>query len=401
MNCDPARVVRPSVDGYSEAAYWKFLVFLDRALQNGKNMPPTFDPYLEWLGIPVAEQPPDHYRLLGVERFCADADAMADAADRLLLRVGAHQSGERSDTARRLLAELTAAKLCLCNPDTRAAYDAALKSGPAATGRSTSAGASAATMPSRQAPEPPPNEPDAAPIHGGDRRAHESPITGQWFVPVMVVGILLLATLSGMVALAWSVKHRRPAARPSSESPSPPGSLLDSAGADPAGANSADDVTSASEPDDDVGVFMQDPAGRIHCLANLATIHGTTPKIVRRADRPVVALWTSRDDWLRWDFDVELPGIFRVDVTYASADTSSGGRFSLDVGGGRKTVTVRGTGRNDNFVTEEIGFLTIRRRGRQTLLMKVQSKPPGELMALESILLTPTLTGAKPPPRSD
>ena len=28
----------------------------------------AFDPYHKWLGIPPKQQPPDHYRLLGVER---------------------------------------------------------------------------------------------------------------------------------------------------------------------------------------------------------------------------------------------------------------------------------------------------------------------------------------------
>jgi len=41
-----------------------------------------FDPYYKWLSIPPDEQPPDHYRLLGVRRFEADADVIAAAADR-------------------------------------------------------------------------------------------------------------------------------------------------------------------------------------------------------------------------------------------------------------------------------------------------------------------------------
>ena len=36
-------------------------------------MSEAFDPYYRWLGIPPGEQPPDHYRLLGIERFEADA----------------------------------------------------------------------------------------------------------------------------------------------------------------------------------------------------------------------------------------------------------------------------------------------------------------------------------------
>ena len=354
-------------------------------------MPPPFDPYREWLDIPVAQQPPDHYRLLGVARFSTDENQMADAADRRMMRIGAFQSGEHADQARRILAEVAAAKLCLCNTNTRARYDAVLKADPQSASSPGAATATPTGTPAATASSPP----AAAPMPPAVRRSHASAITGQWFMPLMIVGTLLLATLAGMIGLAWSVKHR-PRNEPVADSPigalpdipEPPGSLLEP----------TDDTD--DPPRDDVGVFAQARGGRIHCLAGLAMIHGDSPKIVRRADRPVIAEWTSRHDWLSWQFDVETPGIFRVDVTYASADTSAGGRFSLDAGGSRKAVEVRGTGRNDNFVTEEIGFLTVRKRGRQTLEMKVQSKPPGELMALESILLTPTLTGARPQPHS-
>ena len=35
----------------------------------GTNRPETFDAYHEWLGIPPKDQPPNHYRLLGIELF--------------------------------------------------------------------------------------------------------------------------------------------------------------------------------------------------------------------------------------------------------------------------------------------------------------------------------------------
>ena len=32
-------------------------------------MAEKFDPYYQWLGIPPKDQPPSHYRLLGIEEF--------------------------------------------------------------------------------------------------------------------------------------------------------------------------------------------------------------------------------------------------------------------------------------------------------------------------------------------
>lgn len=44
-------------------------------------MAETFDPYFKWLGIRPEHQPPDHYRLLGLQRFENDAEVIENAAD--------------------------------------------------------------------------------------------------------------------------------------------------------------------------------------------------------------------------------------------------------------------------------------------------------------------------------
>ena len=49
----------------------------------------SFDPYLNWLGIPPHEQPPNFYRLLGVVLFESNPEVIEQAADRQSLRVGA------------------------------------------------------------------------------------------------------------------------------------------------------------------------------------------------------------------------------------------------------------------------------------------------------------------------
>ena len=39
-------------------------------------MAEKFDPYYKWLGIPPQDQPPHHYRLLGIELFEPDRDVI-------------------------------------------------------------------------------------------------------------------------------------------------------------------------------------------------------------------------------------------------------------------------------------------------------------------------------------
>lgn len=90
-------------------------------------VPEDFDPYRKWLGIPPAEQPADHYRLLGVGRFEDDADTIDSAADRQMGHVRTFQTGPHSALSQKLLNEISAARVCLLNPAQKAEYDARLK----------------------------------------------------------------------------------------------------------------------------------------------------------------------------------------------------------------------------------------------------------------------------------
>jgi hypothetical protein len=84
-----------------------------------------FDPYHQWLGIPPEEQPPNHYRLLGIQLFEQNREVIQNTADRQMAHLRSFQSGPRAAQSQKLLNEVAAAKLCLLSPDKKAAYDAA------------------------------------------------------------------------------------------------------------------------------------------------------------------------------------------------------------------------------------------------------------------------------------
>jgi len=86
-----------------------------------------FDPYRKWLGILPKDQPPNHYRLLGVELFEDDLDVIEGAADRQMGFVRQYQSGEHAVDAARILNELALARICLLKPAMKSAYDARLR----------------------------------------------------------------------------------------------------------------------------------------------------------------------------------------------------------------------------------------------------------------------------------
>ncbi len=87
----------------------------------------AFDAYYEWLGIPPSEQPPHHYRLLGIGVFEENADVIANAADRQMGHLRGFAAGKHSKLSQKLLNEVAAARVCLLNAEKKAAYDATLR----------------------------------------------------------------------------------------------------------------------------------------------------------------------------------------------------------------------------------------------------------------------------------
>ena len=89
-----------------------------------------FDPSYKWLGIPRRDQPANHYRLLGIDLFEDDPQVVEAAADRQMSFLRRYQKGEHAADALQLLNEISRARICLLKPDSKAAYDAALRGDP-------------------------------------------------------------------------------------------------------------------------------------------------------------------------------------------------------------------------------------------------------------------------------
>ncbi len=85
-----------------------------------------FDAYHKWLGIPPGHQPPDHYRLLGLRRFEADAEVIGNASDQRMRFLRTLQTGAHAAESQRLLNEVARARVTLLDPARKAGYDAVL-----------------------------------------------------------------------------------------------------------------------------------------------------------------------------------------------------------------------------------------------------------------------------------
>jgi len=87
-------------------------------------MSDVFNPYHRWLGIPLQEQPPNHYRLLGLQVFEQDPDVIETAADQRQTSLRLYVDGKHGAEAQALLREVAEAKVCLLLADRKETYDA-------------------------------------------------------------------------------------------------------------------------------------------------------------------------------------------------------------------------------------------------------------------------------------
>ena len=118
-------------------------------------MEDSFDPYRKWLAIAPDEQPPNHYRLLGVGLFEPDADVISNAADARMVHLKTFQGGRNTELSQKILNEVAAAKVCLLHPQRKADYDMQLRQ------RLTS---QASAIPEPPPVPPPPQPPQQPPL---------------------------------------------------------------------------------------------------------------------------------------------------------------------------------------------------------------------------------------------
>jgi pSer/pThr/pTyr-binding forkhead associated (FHA) protein len=90
-------------------------------------MATPLDPYEKWLGIPPAERPPHHYRLLGIPTFEEDARVIDLGASRQSEKVRHVAAGSDPALVQKLLLEISKAKACLLNPARKQRYDIVLR----------------------------------------------------------------------------------------------------------------------------------------------------------------------------------------------------------------------------------------------------------------------------------
>jgi hypothetical protein len=321
----------------------------------------SFDPLAEWLAIPPAEQPPHHYRLLGLKLFEDDSATIERAADERMAIVRRHQIGPRAAATQQVLNRLAAAKQCLLNSATRGAYDAAIR-GQLAARKSAAAKAKQPQL----VEQPPAFDVELPPVDaaidfgintanaaqggttsigsaGGKRvgAARRGPR------PIIVASILLsLVTACAAVYVIYTREDEAPQTpkvivieRPSKSSGKP--------------------VAAADGPP-----IVRPEGGVLHCTAE-----NVSPADVHRRDGDLLDLTIAEGRVeVSWMVRVRQAGFYAPSITYSAAGDGAQS-FEVELADGtRRTTPIRPTA--GALVTDDLKAIAFKKTGDHRVILR-------------------------------
>jgi hypothetical protein len=324
----------------------------------------AFDPYRDWLGIAPGERPLDHYRLLGLPKFESDAERIAAAADERMALVRSFQVGPRKVHTQRLLNELSAARICLLSPTSRAAYDAALRG----------AGIPPAYFQAAEAPpiQPPPPPESKVTIVSGEQPIDFENLTppGPWWRPL--ASMILAALIVLAAAAAWGVfqSTRSKVAAPTVALP--PASLPEEM---------------EPEPPPEAIVQMQEASGEVSLSPATAVLAGGV-ELRSSGTRELLAGFSLPDAAARWQFRLVAPGFFELELQYATAREVETATLVAAIDEASKPLALRPTEGRDQFHTDTF-TMALPKSGLHSLVLRPREALAGEGLILKSVRLVP------------
>ena len=132
--------------------------------------------------------------------------------------------------------------------------------------------------------------------------------------------------------------------------------------------------------------------GTVNLHARDATIHGKTVRYEPQPHKNTIGYWTKVEDWVSWDFKLQTPGTFTVELLQACGKGSGGSEYAVTIGDQTLKDKVRETsptGAFTNFTPRVLGTVTLTKPGDYTLSVKPITKPGVAVMDLRLITLTP------------
>ncbi|MEX2112533.1 MAG: sulfatase/phosphatase domain-containing protein [Pirellulales bacterium] len=140
-------------------------------------------------------------------------------------------------------------------------------------------------------------------------------------------------------------------------------------------------------PNPDYTPDAQDKQGNVLLPGKTAVIHGVMLRYEPLPHKNTLGFWTRADDWASWDFQIDRPGKFEIEILQGCGPGSGGSQVDFSVGEQTVTAAVEETRGFQDFVARRIGPIELDRPGRYTLTVKPRNKPGAAVMDLRQVRL--------------
>jgi hypothetical protein len=386
----------------------------------------SFNPYEKWLGIPLAEQPPSYYRLLGVEEFEAAAECLTRAADERMIHIRTFQTGPRGALTQKLLNEISAARICLTDDEARGAYDRLLRGEASdvptqvqAPSSSNNPMAPLGTVavdpmaplgpgPGSMDPMAPIVSPTVSPtvavqtvplVAISTPQPVAQPVAQTFTAPASTLGVvtsatptsrvrrqrkrsavvMLLMTTLAIGAVAGSVWGIGQLMKQNEERKSQATEQRKDKDAD------GEEPKTTLSVSDSAIMAIQGADGRVSLTPVLAKLNGGGLFIETDNEASYITNWTSEEQSVEWRFRIVRTGLFTVRLNYSAPAANE---VLIEIGNEAKVFEARDSKGENRFVDDHV-YMKIETPGEHTLKLSPQSIIGSIVMRLKVIELIP------------
>ena len=119
------------------------------------------------------------------------------------------------------------------------------------------------------------------------------------------------------------------------------------------------------------------------------TVHGVSLRYEPQPHKNTIGYWSNASDWASWDFDLKIPGRFRVVLRQGCGSGHGGSKAKISVGTSAIEFMVIETGGFQTWLDRDLGTIVIDTPGRYSLDLRALSKVSGAVMDCQSIKLEP------------
>ncbi|NBR05082.1 MAG: hypothetical protein EBT92_04850 [Planctomycetes bacterium] len=134
---------------------------------------------------------------------------------------------------------------------------------------------------------------------------------------------------------------------------------------------------------------IQDADGSVLLHSKTASVHGVKLQYEPQVNKNTLGFWVNEKDWASWEFVVNKPGKFKIEVLQGCGTGQGGSDVAVHVGDKKFPFVVEDTGGFQMFKPRIVGEVEIAKEGKYSLEIRAIKKAKGAVMDVRQIRLIP------------